>query len=147
MNSRPGVGLPAILFLLSLAGLAIGAYLTVAHWGDQPIACGGVGDCGYVNSSDYATIGGIPVSALGAMLYAAMAFVSLRWIRHPYEDRLAIIYWALALSGTVYAGYLTYVELAILSAICIWCVTSALLLTLSLALSSWAVLGGGRADD
>ena len=132
--------IPFVLVVLGLAGSAIGSYLTIAHWGDQPIACGGVGDCGYVNSSEYASVGGVPVSALGAALYLAMTAVALAWARRACVDWLPIAYWGLALAGAGYAGYLTYVELAVLHAICIWCVTSAVLLAVSLALSTAAVL-------
>ena len=133
--------MPYILAAIGTAGFVIGSYLTIAHWGDQPIACGGVGDCGYVNSSEYATVGSIPVSGLGALMYLAMTFVAIAWIRRSDIDWMPIAYWGLALSGAGYAAYLTYVELAILHAICIWCVTSAVLLALSLIFASVAVFG------
>lgn len=131
--------IPFVLVVLGAAGFAIGSYLSIAHWGDQPIACGGVGDCGYVNSSEYASVGGVPVSGLGALLYLAMTFVAVAWIRYANVEWLPIAYWGLALAGAGYAGYLTYVELAVLHAICVWCVTSAILLTISLVLGSIAV--------
>ena len=131
--------IPVMLVVLGLAGFAIGSYLAIAHWGHQPIACGGVGDCGYVNSSEYASVGGIPVAGLGASLYLAMAITAGAWMQHAEVDWLPIAYWGLALAGAGYAGYLTYVELDVLHAICIWCVTSATLLTISLVLASIAV--------
>ena len=80
--------IPFVLALLGLAGFGIGSYLTIAHWGHQPIACGGVGDCGYVNSSEYATVGGVPVSGLGALLYLAMTGTAIAWARYT-GSRLA----------------------------------------------------------
>jgi hypothetical protein len=35
----------------------------------------------------------------------------------------------LALSGVLYSGYLTWVELVVLAAICLWCVASAVVIT------------------
>jgi uncharacterized membrane protein len=134
---------PLLLALLSLAGFAIGAYLAVAHWGDQPIVCGGVGDCGYVNSSEYASVAGLPVAGLGAGLYLAMAVVALLWARSRDHEWLPVVFWGLALAGAGYAAYLTYVELAVIDAICVWCVTSAVILGISLAVSSWAVFASG----
>ena len=99
--------IPYVLVLLGLAGFAIGSYLAIAHWGDQPIACGGVGDCGYVNSSEYASVGGVPVAGLGALLYLTMALTAVAWIRLAEVDWLPIAYWGLALAGAGYAGYLT----------------------------------------
>lgn len=139
MSSSLHGKIPAALVFLGLVGFAIGAYLTLAHWGDQPIACGGVGDCGYVNSSEYAAVGGVPVSALGALLYLGMAVTAVAWLRFKAVDWLPIAYWGMALAGAGYAAYLTYVELAVLQAICVWCVTSAVLLALSLLLGSIAV--------
>ena len=143
-GTRP---LPLLLAALSLVGLGIASYLTVAHWGDQPIACGGVGDCNLVNSSEYATVAGLPVSALGGALYLGLALTAALWVRRARDDRLPVMYWGLALAGAGYALYLTYVELAILHAICVWCVTSAAILSVCLALSSWAVLFGGAAVE
>jgi uncharacterized membrane protein len=147
MSARAFRTIPFVLVVLGLAGFAIGSYLTIAHWGDQPIECGGVGDCGYVNSSEYASVGGVPVSALGAGLYLTMAFAAFAWRARRDVDWLPIAYWGLALAGAGYAGYLTYVELAVLHAVCVWCVTSAVLLAASLVLSTIALLGEPDAID
>lgn len=133
-------GVPYLLLALTSAGLLVSIYLVTTHYGDQPIACGGVGDCEAVNSSEYASIGGIPVSLLGVGLYGSLVLAALLWIRETSDDRRMIAFWGLSLSGAGYAAYLTYVELAILHAICVWCVTSATILVASLALSSAAVL-------
>ena len=139
--------IPWVLVVLGAAGVAIGSYLTVAHWGDQPIECGGVGDCGYVNSSEYASVGGVPVSGLGALMYLSMTLTALAWLRLRHIDWLPIAYWGLALAGAGYAAYLTYVELEILQAICVWCVTSAIILAISLLLASIAVFASADEEQ
>ena len=131
--------LPRLLVVLGLAGFAVSTYLVVTHYGDQPIECGGVGDCNYVNSSEYASIGGIPVSMLGMAMYVGLIGAAAFWSLKPGDDKRMIAYWGLALAGAGYAGYLTYVELAILHAICVYCVVSACILGVSLALSTWAL--------
>jgi uncharacterized membrane protein len=133
-------GLPLLLAGLALAGLSISTYLTITHWGGTPIACAGVGDCEYVNSSPYATLAGLPVSGLGATLYAGLLASAFVWWLRPGDVRPQVAYWGTALAGFGYAGYLTYVELYVLDAVCVWCMTSAALLTLSLALSTLALL-------
>ncbi len=138
-------GVPYLLLALASAGLLISLYLVTTHYGDQPIACGGVGDCEAVNSSEYASVGGIPVSLLGVGLYSSLVLAATLWIRDPSDDRRVIAFWGLSLSGAGYAAYLTYVELSILHAICVWCVTSAAILITSLGLSSAAILR--PADD
>jgi len=132
-------GLPYVLLLLAGAGLLISIYLVTTHYGHQPIACGGVGDCEAVNSSEYAKIGGIPVSLLGVGLYGSLFVTALAWIKGPSDDKRMVAFWGLSLSGAGYAAYLTYVELTILDAICIWCVTSATILTMSFIVASAAV--------
>jgi uncharacterized membrane protein len=51
-----------------------------------------------------------------------------------------VLYWGLALSGAGYAAYLTYVELEVLHAICVWCVASATILGTSLLLATAALV-------
>jgi uncharacterized membrane protein len=131
--------LPYLLLALAAAGLFVSLYLVTTHYGDQPIACAGVGDCEAVNSSEYADVGGIPVSLLGVALYGSLALAAFLWSREPYDDRRMVAFWGLSLSGAGYAAYLTYVELTILHAICVWCVASATILTASLLLSSAAL--------
>ena len=138
-------GLPLLLAALAVAGLAISAYLTITHWGGTPIACAGVGDCEYVNSSLYATLAGLPVSGLGALLYAGLVVSALAWWWRPADPRWLVVDWGMSLAGFGYGAYLTYVELYVLDAICIWCMSSASILTLSLALSTMAVLSAPEA--
>ena len=135
-----GRGLPYVLVVLALGGLAISLYLVTTHYGDRPIACAGVGDCEAVNSSAYASIGGVPVSLLGVGLYASLAALASYWALDPADDRRMVMYWGLALSGAGYAAYLTYVELEVLHAICVWCVASATILGTSLLLATAALV-------
>ena len=128
--------LPLALTGLALAGLGVSSYLSYTHLGKKTIVCGGLGECDLVNSSDYAYIGGIPVSFLGLALYGALLGAAVLWALDQQDERRPILYWGLALTGAGYAGYLTYVELEILHAICVWCVVSAIILTLSLVLST-----------
>jgi len=137
--SRLLTKLPYLFVLLGCIGLGISVYLAATHYGKKPIACGGLGECDYVNSSEYASVGGVPVSLLGVGLYASLVASALLWSRRPLDERRMVLYWGLALSGAGYAAYLTYVELAVLHAICVWCVVSAVLLALSLALATAAL--------
>jgi uncharacterized membrane protein len=131
---------PLALTALALAGLGISAYLTAAHYGDKPIVCAGVGQCDYVNSSEYASVLGIPVSVLGILMYAGLLAAAAAWLVWYRSEVLPIVYWGMALAGAGYAGYLTYVELEILHAICVWCVASATVLTVSLLLATAVLL-------
>jgi uncharacterized membrane protein len=124
--------------LAAVAGALISAYLTATHWSDQPVICAGLGSCATVQSSDYATVAGVPVALLGLVMYAALAACALLAPRNPTA---ALAAFGIALAGTLYSGYLTWVELGVLQAICLWCVGSALAVTAAAGASVAALRG------
>ena len=133
---------PALLVALAAAGLGVSTYLTYTHWADQAIVCGGLGNCELVQNSEYATLGPVPIALLGALMYAGLgglAFITL-WRRPSEPDWPILAFWAGALAGTVYSAYLTYLELFVLEAICVYCVASAGLVTGSLVVSTAYIL-------
>jgi uncharacterized membrane protein len=69
-------------------------------------------------------------------IYGSLALLAIYWSMDPRDDRRLVAYWGLALSGAGYAAYLTYVELEILHAVCVWCVASATVLATSLLLAT-----------
>lgn len=111
--------------VVALAGLAIASYLTVIHYAGGSPVCAIAHGCATVQKSDYAALAGVPVALLGVLGYlgilAALAVDGER-------GRLAAAF--LALGGLGFSGWLTYVEVAELHAICIWCVGSAICMTL-----------------
>ena len=123
---------------LALVGLGVAGYLAYVETQMVQAACGPVGDCNAVQSSSYARLfGALPLGVLGMIGYGAM-LTGWTWSRLRH-DRLSQLspgaVFAMALFGTLFSGYLTYVELFILSAVCIWCVISAVVMTLLLLLS------------
>jgi uncharacterized membrane protein len=126
--------------LLAVAGFAVATYLTVVHYGDQPIACNGIGDCDYVNSSEYASLAGVPVALLGAGAYAAILAASVTAWRSRGPLFLYVA-WSVAMASWAFSAYLTYIELYVLDAICVYCVVSAVLMTGLAVLLSLAVWG------
>lgn len=121
------IGLP-FAALLALAGAGIAAYLTVVHFADQPIVCSSIGDCELVNSSEYAKLAGIPVAILGLMSYVVL-FVVISASAFRRDFTLLMLAWGIALAGFAFSMYLTYIELYVLDAICVWCVGSASVMT------------------
>jgi uncharacterized membrane protein len=144
VSDRPTGGLSETLpwiglALLGLPGSAIAAYLTYSHWADEPTVCGGIGECELVQTSEYSDIAGVPVALLGLLFFLVMPVVALARMR-----RLPVaLEWAqpvalsMALSATAFVGYLTYVELFVLEAICVWCVGLATITIASLAMTVW----------
>jgi uncharacterized membrane protein len=129
-STAPASRRPATAWWLSLGltllGLGVSIYLTWVKLTNNLAACGPIGDCESVNSSRYAEIAGIPVALLGALGYlAVLAFlVAERWLPRQVET-LHMGVFGVALIGTLYSAYLTYIEVAVLRAVCPYCVISA----------------------
>lgn len=131
--------------LLAILGVAIATYLTIIHYDRGALVCG-LGDCQTVQNSKYAEIVGIPVALLGLGMY--LSVVGLGVLRRLRPERLPLLTmtaFTLVLAGAFYAAYLTYLEVAVLHAICEWCVTSALLtvgILLAEGIGIWRVSEG-----
>jgi uncharacterized membrane protein len=104
--------------LLSLVGLALAGYLIYVRTTGGTIACT-TGGCETVQSSRYATLLGIPVAALGGAAYLGILASAIR------RDELAAAAGvSLALVGVGFGGYLLVVQLAVIGAVCEWCLAS-----------------------
>lgn len=115
----------AVSLAFAVAGIGVAGYLTLAHYRQQILVCG-IGDCYTVQNSPYAEIAGVPIALLGLSMYVALAVVGLvRWRQPTWQGPLTVGAFAVAFAGTVYAAYLTYLELWVIQAICQWCVVSA----------------------
>jgi uncharacterized membrane protein len=116
--------------VIAAVGLGIAAYLTVVHYsGGEPV-CAIAHGCTVVQQSAYADLAGIPVALLGLLGYAAI-LASLAVEGEAARSATAF----LALAGFGFSVWLTYVEVERLDAICIWCVASAVCMTLLAGLS------------
>jgi len=123
--------------ILSVVGMLVSAYLTWVHWGGSKALCSGIGDCETVNNSAYAVVAGIPVALLGFGMYLALFGLSMYGRRAGLEtaSMVALAVFGISLAGVLYSAYLTYIELAVIHAICPWCVSSAIMITLIFGLS------------
>jgi uncharacterized membrane protein len=83
-----------------------------------------------VNTSRWATLLGLPVAAWGLAAYVALFALSLAGTSDRYAGSPAISWLLVGIAGwsVLYSAWLTYLELFVIHAICIWCVTSAVLL-------------------
>jgi uncharacterized membrane protein len=116
---------------LAVVGFGVATYLTVVHYvGFQLLACsgahGGHSSCQTVQSSQWSKLAGIPVALLGLIGYIGILGSLLAPDRE--ESRLATV--GLTVVGVAFSGYLTYRELFSIHAICEWCVSSAVILTI-----------------
>ena len=107
---------------LALVGTAISAYLTWVHYSGQLALCLGAGGCETVQASQYAELGGFPVATIGLAAFVAVtALTVLRLRADPAVWTLTGLF-GLTLAGTLFAMYLTSLELFVIGAICPWCV-------------------------
>lgn len=114
----------AAVTTIALIGLAIATYLLASRLLGEPPACGPVKGCDTVAASEYATVAGLPVALFGVGFSLLLAVAATVWWRRGERRALAAAY-ALGLLGVVAVAYLTYLELFVIEAICIWCVSYA----------------------
>ena len=138
-----------VIAVLSLAGIGVAGYLTYTHVFNQPVACVGFGSCDTVAQSDYAHLAGVPVSVLGLLGYAALFAVAAFWlgVGDRFETWPLLAIWGMSIGGAAYSVYLTYLELFVINAVCIWCVTSAVIMFCILIVSTVALFASGREVD
>ncbi len=137
MSARPRWQLVSLG--LALAGAGVAGYLTLVAYDESLLVCG-LGDCATVQNSPYAKLGGIPIALLGLLMYLVLLVVGLvRWRLVRQAELLTSANTSIALAGTIYSGYLTYLELFVIHAICQWCVASAVIVTLLLLVEGWGL--------
>jgi uncharacterized membrane protein len=124
-------GLRAGASLVALAGLGIATYLTVVHYAGASPVCAISHGCETVQTSSYAKLAGVPVAVLGLIGYVLVLGSLLR------DDEVARMAGALiAFAGFAFSAWLTYTEIAKIHAICIWCVGSAICMTVLMLLTA-----------
>jgi uncharacterized membrane protein len=120
----------ATLALLSLFGLADAIYLTINHLTGETARCTITSGCNEVLGSAYATPGGVPLAALGALAYFtvfSLATLALFGYRRA-RTLLALIVGLMFLTTL----WLLFVQAFILHKYCEYCLFSAAItLTLS----------------
>jgi uncharacterized membrane protein len=121
---------------LAVAGMGIAAYLAFVEVTGADAVCGPIGDCNTVQQSEYARILGIlPVGVLGLAGYAGLLTAWLVAERGPAPLRPGAWtwLWGMAVVGTLFSAYLTFLEPFVIGATCAWCVSSALIMAALLA--------------
>lgn len=120
-----------IIAALALAGVGLATYLAMYKLGMiGELACT-VGQCETVNLSKWATLAGVPVAVWGVGFYVALfalafAGTTERLADAPWVGRALV--W-LTGWGVLFSAWLTYLELFVIHAVCMFCVISAILVT------------------
>ena len=119
---------------LCLIGLGVSLYMAYVETTNTTAVCGPVGDCNTVQQSPYATLFGmVPVGVVGVLGYTLMLalWAGSQWV-DQFKALSSSVLLALALVGTLFSIYLTFLEPFVIGATCAWCLTSALCMALIL---------------
>lgn len=126
------------LVALTIIGLLVSIYMTIYKFTNNNAMCLGSGDCGTVNASRYAEVNGIPVALIGVLGYAAILALLYFETHGPgfLRKNSALLVFGLALTGFLFTAWLIYVEVVLIKALCPFCVTSQIAMTLIFILST-----------
>lgn len=142
-----------VLLILAILGIVVSSLALREHYreyGDSPCSINERWDCGVVNHSPYAMLGGVfdqlgihshipilggmPVATAGILGYIVMAAVVFR---RAYRWLLLLTF-----ASLVFSLYLAHIEKDILGVWCVYCVISLGLISLMFFLSVGTVLTG-----
>jgi uncharacterized membrane protein len=126
-----------LLALLALVGVGIALYLTLYKVGVIGVLSCSIGSCETVNTSKWSMLFGIPIATWGLAAYLTLLVTAMVGSSESREQSVPIAQLLVAIAGwsVLFSAWLTYQELFVIHAICIWCVTSALLWVAILAVS------------
>ena len=131
------------MIVLTLIGVCIASYVTYVHYAGIKPACTAGESCTKVQTSIYSELAGVPVALMGLIGYIAI----LATLLAPETETTRLATLALTVGGFGFSAYLTYRELFSIRAICEWCVTSAIVMTILMLLSVWRFLRGAPASE
>lgn len=134
-----------VLMLLSLLGMADSGYLFWKHRRSTLLTTGTggsnfcqAGGCDLVSQGEYAEVKGIPVAAFGIAGYLALFALSVMASALGGRSVVGAII-AISGIGVGVSAYLVYLQVAVIRAICSWCVLSAFTMTSIFILSGLLV--------
>jgi uncharacterized membrane protein len=126
------------MIVLAVIGLGVASYLTYVHYSGIKPACSLGGSCEKVQTSTYSHLAGVPVALMGLIGYVSILAVLLL----PDSERTRFATVGVTTLGFGFSLYLTYREVFSIHAICEWCVSSAVIMTLLVVLAVWRFLLG-----
>jgi uncharacterized membrane protein len=127
-----------VMIVIATIGLGVASYLTYVHYSGIPPLCSAGGSCLEVQTSVYSKLAGVPVALMGLIGYVAILGSLL--LPEREETRLATMVFTVV--GFGFSAYLTYRELFSIHAVCEWCASSAVMLTVLACLAIWRFLRG-----
>lgn len=113
-----------LIFIFSILGLVISAFLSYEYLQTTPMNCPLTGDgCDIVKNSDYSRFFGISIPYLGTVFYVFCAAISI-WLIQNYNKYLDFLRLFASFVALLFGIYLTYLEAFVILAYCFWCLSS-----------------------
>ncbi len=131
-----------LIFILSLIGIVIAAYVTQSFLRGSPIVCVNIG-CELVRKNPASFLWGVPVPAVGLVGYSLLAvFAFLRTVSEKNFKTFLYGILGVAAFGVIFVSWFTYTEIFVIKGICTWCAISAanMLIIFTLAVLSYRKL-------
>ena len=131
-----------VQLLLVLIGVVVAGYLSYLKLAAAPAVCLATGpfDCNIVLNSQYSELAGLPIAYLGLAVYIAIGSIQLleRRVAFLRQWGLLLIF-GIALFAWLFSMWLVYVQVALLQALCPWCLTHETNFTILFALVCYRV--------
>jgi uncharacterized membrane protein len=124
--------------VLAVVGLLVALYLAVAKLTGGAPACGPLQGCETVAVSEYSEVFGIPVAVFGVGFSIVLVALSAAWWRLA-DSRALLGAYGLGLLGSLVVAGLTYLELFVIHAVCVYCVAYAATVVVGFVVAALAV--------
>ncbi len=129
-----------VIFILFLAfgGLADSAYLAQHETASNPLICNiqNLSGCNIVAQSPYSQIFGIPIAEYGILFYVII-FVIAALELVLFDRLLRRVLQFFAIGGTIASLYFTFLQIYVIQAFCIYCLSSAVITLFIFILASF----------
>lgn len=131
------------ILLLSAIGFLDASYLAAKHYQGASVICSILAGCDKVTASVYATIGDVPVALLGVLYYAAIFLLGM-WYAYSQQKDILDFAAKFTVVGFLMSVWFVYLQLAVIKAICFYCMISAATSTLLFVTSILFLWNKGR---
>ena len=125
-SEKPGRAtlLNVVIAVVALVGVADAIYLTIEHVTGRSVRCTIISGCSEVLSSEYATIRGVPLAALGAVAYfLVFSLATLAAFGYRFASKLLPVIVGAMFVTTL---WLLYLQAFVIRHFCQFCLLSAL---------------------
>ncbi len=113
-----------IILVASIVGFVDASYLAAKYYSGSAVECAILAGCAQVTTSKYAEVAGVSIALVGAIYYFALFVLGILF-REKSETRFLVAIIALSGLGFIASVWFTYLQIAVINALCVYCLTSA----------------------